>query len=77
METHSRTVLKTLSWRAVATVVTGLLGWTLTGSASMGVALGASDTVLKFLLYYAHERAWARVGVGYRTQSKMAPQKPD
>lgn len=66
MESHTRTLMKTLSWRLIAAVVTGLLGWVLTGSPTAGLALGAGDTLIKLFLYYAHERVWAQVDLGYR-----------
>lgn len=70
MESHYRTVLKTLSWRTVAAFVTGGLAWGATGSMEAGLAMGATDTLVKFVLYYAHERAWAKVDVGYSVSAE-------
>lgn len=70
METHARTLAKTVSWRLIAAVITGLLGGAVTGSAEVGVVLGLSDTLVKLVLYYLHERAWSRVRVGYQAASR-------
>ncbi len=69
MESHWRTTAKTLSWRSIAAVITGGLAWAATGSIEAGMAMGTADTVIKLFLYYAHERAWARIPAGYRPSS--------
>jgi len=68
METHQRTLAKTISWRIIATFITGLLGWLFTGSATFALGLGLSDTCIKFFIYYFHERAWSRIKIGYKKQ---------
>lgn len=73
MESHTRTVLKTLSWRVIAAFVTGTLTYLATGSLEAGVALGSADTLVKLLLYYAHERIWTRLAVGYRPAEAAQP----
>ena len=72
MESRTRTVLKTLSWRVIAAVVTGTLTWAATGSLQAGAALGAADTIVKLFIYYAHERAWTRVTLGYQSDGSPA-----
>ena len=66
METHHRTLAKTISWRIIATFITGLLGWLFTGKAAFAIGLGLSDTLIKFFIYYFHERAWSRIKIGYK-----------
>ncbi len=65
METRSRTIVKTISWRIFATIITGLVAWGVTGEPTAGVAIGLIDTTIKFAAYYFHERAWVRIGHGY------------
>jgi len=69
MESRKRTILKTVSWRIVATFITGTLGWLFTGDASFGLGIGLADTMIKFFVYYFHERAWTRVQSGYVPRS--------
>lgn len=65
MESHRRTLLKTLSWRAIAAVITAGLAFVATENLTASLALGSADTGVKFVLYYLHERAWARAKIGY------------
>lgn len=65
METHARTLAKTLSYRILAAGITAAIAWSLTGSWSIGLALGVTDTVVKLGFFYVHERLWARVRAGY------------
>jgi uncharacterized membrane protein len=60
METVSkkRHLLKTITWRIVGTIDTMLIAWLVTGSISMGAAIGGIEVVTKMFLYYTHERVW-------------------
>lgn len=66
MESRSRTLSKTLSWRCIATLITFGVGWAYTGRLDFGLAIGLTDTTIKFVAYYFHERAWTRIATGYR-----------
>lgn len=57
-ESHLRSILKALSWRFVATFTTILIAWFFTGEVDTALKVGAVEFVLKFLIYYLHERAW-------------------
>ena len=37
-----------------------LLSWFITGSLSIGAAIGGIEIITKMILYYLHERAWYR-----------------
>ena len=74
MESHYRTALKTISWRIVAAFVTGGLAYAAMGSIEAGIALGATDTLVKLFLYYGHERVWARIQLGYDVSEVKIPQ---
>lgn len=53
-------LMKTATWRIIASLTTFFLGWAITGNLNIGLTLGISDVVIKSFLYYAHERAWFR-----------------
>jgi len=59
-EPRRRSLLKTLSWRALATATTVLIAWLVTGDIGAGATIGGIEVVAKMALYYGHERAWAR-----------------
>ena len=64
MESHKRSIAKTISWRVVATIVTGVVTYLLTGRLDFAVTVGLADTLVKFFIYYAHERMWTRILYG-------------
>ena len=53
-------LMKTMSWRIVATTTTFVIGWIVTGSVLAGGAIASIEFWTKLALYYAHERAWSR-----------------
>ncbi len=63
-EKHSRTVLKTITWRFTATVTTVTLVWLFTGEVGAALAIGGIEVFLKMLFYYLHERAWDAINFG-------------
>ena len=64
MDTHRRSFLKTISWRVVATVITGLITLWLTGRIDFAISVGLADTFVKFFIYFLHERMWSRIRFG-------------
>lgn len=64
VETHLRSILKAVTWRAGGTAVTCLVAWLLTGSLDLAARIGLVDTLLKVGAFYIHERAWNHVQVG-------------
>ena len=56
-----KSMMKTMSWRVVATTTTFLISWIVTGSVVAGGAIASIEFGAKLALYYAHERAWAKV----------------
>ena len=63
-ESHARSIVKSLSWRIFAALVTGFTTWLISGEARLAATVGLADSALKILLYYAHERAWIHLSFG-------------
>jgi len=57
-ESHLRSLLKALSWRILATITTGIIAYLITGEVKTAVLIGSIEFVLKFGMYYMHERLW-------------------
>ncbi|WP_104735096.1 DUF2061 domain-containing protein [Hanstruepera ponticola] len=62
-ESHARSLLKGISWRIVATsdtILVVLLVTCLTGNCSIdhAIKIGAAEFLIKFIIYYFHERFW-------------------
>ena len=70
MDSHKRTIVKTMTWRVVATTVTMLVSYVWLGEWGSAVALAITANAIKSLLYYLHERGWNRVGFGIRKEAK-------
>ncbi len=64
VETHPRTVMKTVSWRIVATLTTGIIVYILSGQILLSVGVIGVEVVAKILFYYLHERVWNMVHWG-------------
>jgi len=65
-ESHIRSLLKGISWRIIATSDTILVVLFITcisGECSIdnAIKIGAIEFLLKFLIYYLHERAWQKI----------------
>ncbi len=64
METHLRSVTKGMSWRVIATSVTTIVVWLISGEVSMALLAGLSDSLIKVGLFWWHERVWQTVAWG-------------
>lgn len=65
-ESNIRSLLKAFSWRVVATLTTGTIAWILLPDEQKDKAfwIMSIEFVIKFFIYYAHERAWQLVPHG-------------
>ena len=64
MENKKRSLLKALSWRVIGFISTTFIALALTKEASLAIMVGITDTIIKFYLYYVHERFWNSVKWG-------------
>ena len=64
MDTHLRSVVKAMSYRVVATLVTALLAFMFTDDLLIAVGIGSTEGLSKILLFWIHERLWVRVRWG-------------
>jgi uncharacterized membrane protein len=77
-ESPLRSVLKTISWRAVATGTTMAIAWGATSDAAIAAWIGGVEATSKLVLYYGHERAWQRLPRGTIRQALGGPpRKPE
>lgn len=63
-EKHIRSVMKSISWRVIATLTTIMLVFIFTRNWVISVEVGALELILKILFYYLHERGWNRIRWG-------------
>ena len=76
-ESHIRSILKGVTWRVVGTLDTLVISWFVIEDNHNGGALAQAgsialwDTVVKFVLYYLHERAWQNIPIGAVRRYKL------
>ena len=56
-ETHTRSVLKALSWRTLGTLDTFAISWFFTGKVEIAGSIAGLEIVTKIAWYYLHERS--------------------
>ncbi len=72
-DSHTRSIIKAISWRIAATITTVVIVFMLTRSLEMSqrikisTAVGMLDIIAKHILYYLHERVWSAIGFGRKT----------
>ena len=52
MASYKTTIVKTLIWRVIATSITILAGWAVSGNWKFGLAVGGIDTIVKTVAYF-------------------------
>ena len=63
-ESHTRSIVKALSWRVIALLVTFFVVWIVTGQIEFAATAGGADALIKMFLYYLHERGWSHSRFG-------------
>jgi uncharacterized membrane protein len=64
MDSKRRSIIKAITWRILALLITILVSFAILGSWSVSIAIGIVSNFLKTLLYYIHERLWERTSWG-------------
>ena len=65
-DTHTRSIVKAISWRTIGTIDTFILSWFITGEIKLAAAIGGSEVITKMVLYWLHERGWNKIKWGKR-----------
>ena len=63
-DTNLRSVVKGISWRIVAAVITMIIVFMFFGRLDLAIATGLIETVFKLSLYWMHERMWVKIRWG-------------
>lgn len=65
-ETHARSLVKAVSWRATGSLDTFVVTFVISGSTKLAGSVAITEILTKVLIYYGHERIWALVPWGKR-----------
>lgn len=63
-ETKTRSLMKAVSWRFLATLITFSIAYALTGETVIAMEIGFLDLTIKLIVYFFHERAWGKIKLG-------------
>jgi adenylylsulfate kinase len=63
-ETKIRSIVKTISWRILATLTTVTLVYIFIGDTTIAFTVGGIEVFLKMLIYFVHERVWDKLKFG-------------
>ncbi len=61
-DSHSKSLLKAINWRIIATAVTMIISYFITGNVKYAATIGIIEAITKIFLYYLHERFWQLIG---------------
>ena len=64
METNKRSVIKAISWRALASFATFVISYVMSGDITVATGIASVQVVVNLLLYYFHERVWNKIRWG-------------
>ncbi|NOQ68368.1 DUF2061 domain-containing protein [Patescibacteria group bacterium] len=64
MDTHKRTIIKTITWRIIATLTTVIVIYIWIGDLAAALGSGLVANAFKTIFYYIHERLWNRSDFG-------------
>tara|TARA_B100001540_G_scaffold48018_1_gene43049 strand:- start:717 stop:923 length:207 start_codon:yes stop_codon:yes gene_type:complete len=62
--TKKRSLVKTITWRVIATTDTFILAWLFTSDEVIAASIAGLEVVTKLILYYVHERGWSSLQWG-------------
>ncbi|MAO53170.1 MAG: hypothetical protein CL984_01390 [Euryarchaeota archaeon] len=62
--TKKRSLVKTITWRVIATTDTFILACLFTSDEVIAASIAGLEVVTKLILYYVHERGWSSLQWG-------------
>ena len=60
---YKATLIRTIIWRILATVLTFLSAWLVTGNVKVGLAIGGVEALVKMIGYFTFERLWNKLNI--------------
>tara|TARA_Y100000816_G_C26107868_1_gene589481 strand:+ start:2928 stop:3143 length:216 start_codon:yes stop_codon:yes gene_type:complete len=64
VESNKRSLAKAISWRIIASIVTSLIAYAFGLPAKAIGLVFFADLIIKFILYFFHERIWVKIKYG-------------
>ena len=60
---YKATLIKTIIWRILATILTFLSAWLVTGNVKVGLTIGGVEALVKMIGYFTFERLWNKLNI--------------
>lgn len=76
-EAHSRSFVKAVSWRILGSLDTFVVSYFVTGHLVFAASIASVESLTKIVLFYLHERVWARVPWGRNREVKAEAAEPE
>jgi uncharacterized membrane protein len=64
IESNSRSLVKTITWRITGSSAVFAISWVFTGSASTASTIALAQLIISTTLYFIHERIWNQISWG-------------
>ena len=64
-------IVKTITWRVLATLDTILISFLITNNLGVGIKIGFFELLTKISLYFLHERLWMKITIVCDTSYKI------
>ncbi len=64
VETKTRSLLKAISWRFLATTTTTIIVYLFFKRLDLAIAAGIVESITKIIIYFIHERIWQKIKIG-------------
>lgn len=58
MDNRVRSLCKSITYRAINTIITTLIALVITGQPMVAAGIGIIECLVKLVIYYVHERVW-------------------
>ena len=68
IESATRSIVKTVTWRITGSSATFLIAYLLIGDFTIAGVIGITQMISNTILYYLHERVWNKIVWGKRKQ---------
>ncbi len=66
MESHKRTIIKSITWRIIAIIVAFIVAYAFTRKPVESGGIAITANLINMIIYYIHERIWNKINFGRR-----------
>jgi adenylylsulfate kinase len=68
MDSHWRSIIKSITWRLIAVTVTILISYAWLHEWGSSIVLSLTANGIKAVIYYLHERGWNKIDFGRKKE---------